>query len=60
MDIVIVSILTTILTSYVIINFHMTQIINKYKEMKKKEDLQFQQHLKRVEDIVVEIVSRKL
>lgn len=59
METLLVTVVVSIVTSFLVIKTHMYLLSKKIKEMKDMEYRQFQQHLKEVEQIVVEIVSKK-
>lgn len=59
METLLVTVVVSIVTSFLVIKTHMYLLNEKIKEMKEKENQQFQQHLKEVEQIVVEVVSEK-
>lgn len=59
METLLVTVVVSIVTSFLVIKTHMYLLNEKIKEMKEKENQQFQQYLKEVEQIVVEIVSKK-
>lgn len=59
METLLATVVVSIVTSFLVIKTHMYLLREKIEEMKEKENQQFQQHLKEVEQIVVEIVSKK-
>lgn len=60
MEEIIISTITSIITSFVIIKFHMRKIIDYHVKRKKIEEKEFQELLENIKETTLEIVKKNV